>query len=227
MPALRALLMLALLVAAPARAQTAVLELFTSQGCSSCPPADRLLGEFAQQPGVLVLTWPVTFWDRLGWKDTLAKPAYTQRQIAYVNALKSDGPFTPQLIINGAASEVGSRRAAIQALIAQRPALPVRVQVTQVEDRGFTLDLAGPAGLQADVKLVRFTPAVTVPIGRGENSGRTVTYTNVVRGVLPLAPYRGGTTRAHLPIAIGKDERLAVLVQAPGQGRILGVGQLP
>jgi hypothetical protein len=218
-----------LLATLPAQARPVVLELFTSQGCSSCPPADELLGKLANNPDTLVLTWPVTFWDRQGWKDTLASPRFTQRQIAYAKALTRSGPFTPQLIMQGATSYVGSDARNIIPDLAMRRALASAVSVRlapAAKGGGYTLDLSGKVAEPADVILLRVLPAATVPIGRGENSGRTVTYTNVVRAVMPLAPFAGGAQRSHLPVAPGKGEWIGVLVQERGQGRILGASLL-
>ncbi|MBZ9675147.1 DUF1223 domain-containing protein [Mesorhizobium sp. ES1-1] len=196
-----------------------VVELFTSQGCSSCPPANANLIKVKDQPGVLALSFNVTYWDYLGWKDTFGKAEFTQRQVSYEPALGHDGPFTPQVVVNGRADAVGAAPGEIQRLISSAGSA-----------KGPSLSLAGgkvaigagsaPGG-KADVWLVRYAKGVVqVPVGRGENSGRTLPHANVVHSLKKLGSWTGGATALDLPAAQG-DLRTAVLVQSPGGGPIL------
>jgi hypothetical protein len=156
----------------------AVVELFTSQGCSSCPPADALIGELAKERDLVVMTMPVDYWDYLGWKDTLADPAFTARQKGYAKARGDGQVYTPQVVVNGGSHAVGSDRSAIEAATKAQPARLERSRVGGGGRRqGVGLWSARPAPPAAPrCGSVRFAKKRTVAIGRGENSGRTVTY---------------------------------------------------
>ena len=207
--------------AAQAGEARAVLELFTSQGCSSCPPADRLVGQFANDPSVVALSVPVDYWDYLGWRDTLANPAHSARQRAYARARGDGQVYTPQIVVNGAADALGSDQGAIERAIAQTDhktgvmSLPVALAVNN-----GTLDVsvsdADKAPAAAEVWLCPLAKAVPVAIGRGENRGRTVTYHNVVRNWLALGTLSGARSNWNVPIAQIKAEGIdaaAVMVQ--------------
>ncbi len=223
-----------LLMGRPAVAGDAVtvLELFTSQGCSSCPPADRLLGEFAKRPSVLALTYPVDYWDYLGWKDTLASPANSDRQRAYAEGRGDRSIYTPQLVVNGEAHVVGSNKQAIEQAIKAAPTLPVSVALEKSGDHvDATVDGTLPSGTSmATVYFVFIDDRETVPIPRGENTGRTITYTNVVRSVRAVGMWDGGHALYRLPMSEltkAKADRCAALVQIEHDGRpgtILGAG---
>ena len=196
-----------------------VVELFTSQGCSSCPPANANLIKVKDQPGVLALSFNVTYWDYLGWKDTFGRQEFTQRQVSYEPALGHDGPFTPQVVVNGHADVVGAAPGEIQHLIASAG-----------HTSGPSLSLAGgrisigagaaPGG-RADVWLVRYKRGVVeVPVARGENTGRTLPHANVVHALTKLGSWTGDATAYPLPAASG-GLSTAVLVQSPGGGPIL------
>jgi hypothetical protein len=222
---------LACAAAAPAVAggnePRAVIELFTSQGCSSCPPADRLMGELARDPTLLVLSMPVDYWDYLGWHDTLALHGNSNRQREYA-AVRGDGEvYTPQAVINGVVHALGSDKAAIDQAIAQTRradaplTLPVKLAVA-----GGKATVAIPAAENAhgggEVWLFPVTDKAEVEIGRGENRGRTVTYTNVVRRWVKLGNWNGQAESFSMPLAelpnanfSMKDiDRLAVIVQS-------------
>jgi len=196
-----------------------VVELFTSQGCSSCPPANANLIKVKDQPGVLALSFNVTYWDYLGWKDIFGREEFTQRQVNYEPSLGRSGPFTPQVVVNGAADAVGARPGEIEQLIAgsgqtQGPSLSL--------DGGRISVGAGtaPAG-GADIWLVRYRQGVVdVPVARGENSGRTLPHANVVHALKKLGRWNGQATTLPLPAA-GDGLSTAVLLQAPGGGPIL------
>jgi hypothetical protein len=202
----------------------AVVELFTSQGCSSCPPADANVAALSNRPDVLALSFGVTYWDHLGWKDTFAKPAYTERQRVYERALHHDGSFTPQVVVDGRADVVGIRPGEIEQLIA-RESLAGGPDV-RVKD-GAVVVGAGRAGkLGADVWLVRYDPnVVNVPIRRGENGGRTLPIKNVVRSLDRIGRWSGAPTSYHLPPPVA-GLRTAVLVQDAVGGPILSALRL-
>ena len=218
--------------AAPALAgPQAVVELFTSQGCSSCPPADALMVELAKRPELVTLTFPVDYWDYLGWKDTLAHPAFTARQRAYAHRRSDRQVYTPQAIVNGTKPCVGSDEAQIESLIVASesgPSLPVPVRVFD-RDGTVTVEVAAGSGT-ADVWVLPVLRSHTVQIGRGENGGRTITYANVVRGVIRIGEWRGDATRLEVPLATarGGGDAYVVLLQptfGTKPGPILGAAK--
>ncbi|TIX21148.1 thioredoxin family protein, partial [Mesorhizobium sp.] len=189
---LAALALAASLGAAAAQPLT-VVELFTSQGCSSCPPANANLIKVKDQPGVLALSFNVTYWDYLGWKDIFGRQEFTQRQVSYEPPLGHDGPFTPQVVVNGHADVVGAAPGEIETLIS-----------ASGQTSGPSLSLDGgkisigsgnaPAG-RADVWLVRYAKGVVeVPVARGENTGRTLPHANVVHALEKLGSWTGAAT---------------------------------
>jgi hypothetical protein len=201
----------------------AVVELFTSEGCSSCPPAEAYLGELGQRPDVLALALHVDYWDDLGWRDRFSLSDATSRQKAYAASLKLPSPYTPQMVIDGQADFVGSDRRSIdRTLDAARTGVTVRLALHD----GLVLaqiDAQAQAG-SSDVLLVAYRREAVSAIGRGENAGRTLTESNIVRGLRPLGRYTGSAqTYTASVAALPVDATdIAVLVQAPGQGRIIG-----
>jgi len=202
-------------------APRALLELFTSQGCSSCPPADKLLGELAKDPSVVALSLPINIWDYLGWKDTLALPVHSARQRAYAELRGDRQVYTPQVVVNGSMHVLGSDRAAIERVIAQtdrNPAimsLPVLVSAAG-EDLTVTVKAAPGAQAGGEVWLCPLATAIAVVIGRGENRGRTVTYHNVVRGWRKLGNFTGTDSTWNVPLSKienGGIDAAAVMVQ--------------
>jgi len=199
--------------------QPTVVELFTSQGCSSCPPANANLAVLSGRPGVLALSFNVTYWDQLGWKDTFAKPEFTARQVTYEPRLDHDGPFTPQVVVDGHADTIGNRLGAIEGLIR---ASQHRDQPTVgIGEKDISIGAgAAPAG-GADVWLVAYDPRlVDVPVGRGENAGRTLPHKNVVHSLERIGSWHGTAIDLPLPAA-APGLRRAVLVQAPAGGAII------
>jgi hypothetical protein len=196
-----------------------VVELFTSQGCSSCPPANANLIKVKDQPGVLALSFNVTYWDYLGWKDTFGREEFTQRQVSYEPPLGHDGPFTPQVVVNGHADVVGAAPGEIEHLIAATaktggPSL-------SLGDGKVAIGAGAAPGGKADVWLVRYAKGVVqVPVARGENTGRTLPHANVVHGLTKLGSWTGDATAYALPAA-PSGLTTAVLVQSPGGGPIL------
>ena len=200
----------------------AVIELFTSQGCSSCPPADKLVGELGSDPSLVALSLPIDYWDYLGWKDTLADPRHTARQKAYSKLRGDREVYTPQAVVNGSLHALGSDRSAIERAIAQSrqnaATLAVPVMLTVADGR---LTIAVPDGNDvralAEVWICALTKAVTVSIKRGENRGKTITYHNVARRWLKLDTWNGTAHNWVVPIRdIAGDgiDGAAVMVQA-------------
>jgi hypothetical protein len=222
-----------ILVLPSSAAPRAVVELFTSQGCSSCPPADALLAELATRPELVALTFPVDYWDYLGWKDTLAHPSFAVRQRAYAYGRSDRQVYTPQAIVNGAKPCVGSDRARIEALVAPSPgatSLPVEVGATE-RGGAVTIEVAAGSGQPAaDVWVLPVLRSRTVSIGRGENGGRTVTYANVVRGVTRIGEWRGEATRLEVPLAVARSDGdgyviLLQVTRGTKPGAILGAAK--
>jgi hypothetical protein len=230
----RSLAMLALgAVAAPgpARAQNrnggpVLVELFTSQGCSSCPPADALMHDLAKDPGLIPLTYSVEIWDYLGWRDTLAKPAFTKRQKAYAAAVAARRVYTPQAIVNGRAHCVGSDNHAIGRL--KRSVSPnfgsQRLDISKAGEQWQASVIGSPTGVPPRLLLLPLVDVVSVQIGRGENSGRTIAYANVVRDIVDLGPADIGRrqTISRADLAARDANGFALLLQmgsleAPGE----------
>lgn len=210
-----------------------VLELYTSQGCSSCPAADALLRQYAHRPDILALTLPVDYWDYLGWKDTLADRKFSDRQRAYAKSLGHGTIFTPQVIIDGRTDAVGSNRADIDKAVeqAERAAAKVQVPIEIRPDSGFLIikaaghPQAASAEKPATLWLVTLSKHIEVPIQRGENRGRTGIYTNVVREIRSLGTWDGSpmTIRVADPKQEHPDvQGCAVLLQRHTTGPILG-----
>jgi hypothetical protein len=205
--------------AAEAAKRPIVVELFTSQGCSSCPPANANLIELSKRPDVLALSFSVTYWDYLGWKDIFGKPEFTERQEIYEPALGEQGPFTPQMVIDGRASNVGFRLSEVERLIAaasadENPSIDVALGKVRIGG-----GKAPPDG--ADVWLVRYDPnIVKVPVTRGENTGSTLPHTNVVHAFERLGTWTGDVSSFAVTPA-GAGLRTAVLVQEQRGGPIL------
>ena len=193
----------ALLPAASASAGPVVVELFTSQGCSSCPPADTFLNELIQRDDVIALTLPVDYWNYLGWTDTLAQAAHTERQRRYSLARGDRQIYTPQIVVAGTWHVVGSDRNAVNAAIDAAQDLPsIELSVAWV-DGGLRLEV-GDAEVGAlgwgTLWMILFDDSETVAIGRGENAGRTITYRHVVLDMHRLAMWRGDAMEMELPL---------------------------
>jgi hypothetical protein len=189
----------------------ALVELFTSQGCSSCPAADKLLGELASDSSLVAISDPIDYWDYLGWKDTLASPAHSARQRAYARVRGDRQVYTPQVVINGVVHALGSDRAAIERAIAQtrRNALIMSLPVSMVLNGSqLSIDVQAAKDEKAggEVWLCPISKAISVKIGRGENHGHTVTYHNVVRHWIKLGDWTGKVTSWNVPITELKSE---------------------
>jgi hypothetical protein len=225
----RLLLTAALLMLAPAaRAQPApqpvVLELFTSQGCSSCPPADAAVARVADRPDVIALSFNVTYWDNLGWKDIFGRPEFTERQTVYNRALGQGAPYTPEVVAGGRVGGVGNSPRAVEQLIAKGRA------------QALTAVTAGPGQVRvgagvapkrgADVWLVRYDPReVQVPVKAGENHGKTLPQKNVVKSLKRLGDWKGEAASFAVPGA-PTGLKTVVLVQGKDGGPILAAARL-
>jgi hypothetical protein len=222
-----AVLFSSLLLAAPALAADAarptVVELFQSQGCSSCPPANAALARYADRPDWLALTFSVTYWDRLGWKDTFGRPEFTERQYAYARSLGGEGVYTPEVVVNGRAAGVGFDVTEVEALAAKTDR---GASGPSLAFDGDTLAIGAggaPAG-GAEVWVALYDPGVLeVTIARGENAGRKLAHRNVVRRLVRLGDWDGKAERLKLPRAEGLAR--AVIVQGRGVGAIVAAGR--
>jgi hypothetical protein len=184
----------------------AVIELFTSQGCSSCPAADKLLGELTRDPTLITMSLPVDYWDYLGWKDTLALHAHSTRERAYADARGDREVYTPQVVVNGVVHVLGSDKAAIEKAIAQtdRANAPLTLPVTMtVADGKVTVNVPAAMGGHGsgEVWLCPISNKVPVLIERGENRGHTLNYYNVVRHWVKLGDWSGKATSLSVPMA--------------------------
>ena len=202
----------------------AVVELFTSQGCSSCPPADRVLGELATMPNVIALAFHVDYWDSLGWRDKYSIPNAVERQERYVQELNLSSAFTPQAVINGRRSVVGSDKARILSALADATddAVPVSLEVS---DGMLTVNLPEKQVPGAyGVFVAAYLPQASTTVGRGENSGRTLREFNIVRQFRSIGNWRGHAAvfRMSVDSFPADASRVAVLVQRDGQGPITG-----
>jgi hypothetical protein len=201
--------------------QTTVLELFTSEGCSSCPPADALLGRLAGQPGIIALAWHVDYWNGLGWHDPYSTPFATQRQRFYAQRLH-DEVYTPALVVNGTRMVVGSDVAAVQAAIsaADSPAVPVSLRRTG----DGVLAETGPAGRPVSALLVTYDPQRTTPVAGGENGGRRLAEYRIVRESALLGAWDGAPRRLSLPAIV--PARGASLLLQTDDLRVCGAADL-
>lgn len=204
-----------------------VVELFTSQGCSSCPPADELLHNLAARPDVIALALHVDYWDYIGWKDRFALPGHTKRQKGYAKAAGRRMIYTPQMIINGTDHVVGNHPMDVSELISQHEARPRPVMLSVEEEGGksfLTLTATGDLPGKIQVMLVDYDPQATVEITRGENAGRTISYANIVQSWQELGVWDGlEVFRVELP----EISSAAVLVQQAGYGPMLAAHNLP
>ena len=205
----------------------AVIELFTSQGCSSCPAADKVLGELSRDPTLVTLSLPVDYWDYLGWKDTLALHGHSNRERAYADTRGDREVYTPQVVVNGIVHVLGSDKAAIEQAIAQtrQSAAPLMLPVTiAVADGKVSVNVPAANGenASAEVWLCPITGKAQVAIERGENRGHTLAYTNVVRRWVKLGDWSGKAETFSVPVAELADadfslrdiDRVAVIVQS-------------
>jgi hypothetical protein len=219
--------------AAPGAAAPVVIEHFTSQGCSSCLPADAFLAELSSRIDVIALSLHVDYWDYLGWRDTLGSPDCAERQRKYASRRGDGRVYTPQMIVNGQAEFLGSDRQGVLHAIARelarhrRGSVPVSIASG---DRELVIDIApAPSGqlrVEATVWVISALPQVVIEIRRGANAGRTVAYANVVRKIVPAGVWHGDEVELSLPKAaiLGAGNMCVALLQVDGSGPIIGAG---
>jgi hypothetical protein len=217
-------------------ASRAVVELFTSQGCSSCPRADAVMGRLAERDDVVALSLSIDYWDYLGWKDTLASPKFTERQRAYAHTRGDGAIYTPQAVVNGLVHVNGADEGLIDRTMEStgkavaRSIVPVRLSESKerlVVETGS--GQMGAAAKEATLWLAVIAAHVTVPITRGENQGKTVIYNNVVRDLMPIGMWNGKPMIVQLPrhsfMRPGAD-RCAAFLQQGNAGPIIGAAML-
>lgn len=204
-----------------------VVELFTSQGCSSCPPADKILGELAQRDDVVALALHVDYWDYIGWKDSFANPAFTKRQRAYAHAAGGRTIYTPQMIVGGEDHVIGTKPMELADRINEHREAPNPVDVS-IDRNGDVVSITARSQRRVPsdliVQLVTYSPKETVQVRRGENAGRTLNYHNVVRDWTRVGAWNGeGEYRAKVRVPGGLS--VAVLVQRANAGPIVGAAK--
>ena len=225
-----ALAALALLTGGPALAEAPVLvELYTSQGCSTCPPADELLRELAGRDDVVALGLHVDYWDYLGWTDPYASPAHTQRQRAYSHAHGEKMVYTPQMVIDGVVRMPGNRIAAVRRAVAERHLRHEEAPELTLSREGgrirVVLTPGGAAPGPVDVMVAAYVPQRQTYVEAGENAGHDLTYVNVVSSLVRVGRW-DGASRAELTVE-APDGPVAVFLQHPRMGEVIGAAKLP
>lgn len=208
---------------AGAEPRPVVVELFTSQGCSSCPPAEAYLGQLSARPGVIALAFHVGYWDDLGWRDRFALAQSVTRQESYARNLHRSSVYTPQLVLDGRSDAVSPDGAAVaKAVSEQAEGVPVRISLRENQ---VVVDVGGyTQTAKSDVLLVAYLRHAASAVGRGENAGRTLEEFNIVRGILRLGTWRGEPRSYYVMGSELPDDAtdVAVLIQSLGQGPIVG-----
>jgi len=205
-----------------------VVELFTSEGCSSCPPAEAYVGQLSTRSDVVALAFHVNYWDDLGWRDRFALAQSVERQNTYARNLGHASVYTPELVVDGRSDSVGAdERAVASALAEPRSGVPVTVLIRDAQvlvHVGAQKEAPG-----SDVVLIAYLRHAVSAIGRGENAGRRLEEFHIVRQVLTLGPWRGEARTFHAPVSSLPPEAtdVAVLIQPFGQGPILGAAAAP
>ena len=213
-----------------------VVELFTSQGCSACPPADAFMLELSKRPDILALTYNVDYWDYLGWRDTLGSPDFTRRQQRYAKARGDSLVYTPQMIINGRHHVIGNKRKEVLRLIAEekKEGDCRHVALNLTDENGMLQVSVGPApdklkGREATLWIATAMKEVKVEIEKGENRGKQLMYCNVVRKIVPAAMWKGKATSVSLPrseLFVNGAQTCAALLQLDEHGPIIGAARL-
>jgi len=223
--ALFSLALLALPLTAAARPPV-VVELYTAQGCASCGEANAFVAKLADKPGVIALTFSVDYWDYLGWADTFAKPEFTERQKAYVAKLALREPYTPQVVVDGAAQAAGSKPAKVEHLVAEARRAPGNPpDIHFVDGRVYVGSARSPKG-GGEVWLIRYDPREQdVAVKSGDNKGQTIPERDVVRELKRLGAWRGRPVAFRLPDPPEDGLKTLILVQGAHGGRVLGAGE--
>jgi hypothetical protein len=204
-----------------------VVELFTSQGCSSCPPADEMLARLGTRDNVIALALHVDYWDYIGWKDKFAHAAFTNRQKRYAHSFGNRAIYTPQMVVNGAQDVVGNRPMDVTDMVQAHAEKGLLVKIS-LDRSGDMLSISAPASSRvgnADLILVRYTPEETVDIPRGENAGKTLTYTHVVTAWSDIGDWNGRSPLS-ASVPVSGAEPIVVLVQEKGHGPIFAAARL-
>ena len=212
--------------------QPVLIELYTSQGCSDCPPADQILVDLAHRPDVIALSFPITYWDMLGWKDTLASASNTHRQKAYAEMLGRTATYTPQMIVDGIEDVVGNKRHIVLSAVTRhyalrREAAPISFNAAY-SAQNLTIDISGaaPEGVTdesaAVIWVMRILGHAEVAVEGGENKDRMLAYTNVVRDIRQGGTWGGGEKTVHIPLILDASthDGVAVIVQGRGHGQV-------
>jgi hypothetical protein len=206
-------------------AHPTVVELFQSQGCSSCPPAAANVAAISDRPDVLALAFAVDYWDRLGWKDTFSQPAWTARQYAYAHTMGRDGVYTPQVVVNGRVEGDGLAAGDLAALMSRGDRGPAGPEVS-FSGRAVSVGAGAAPASGADVWLARYDPrTVEVAVLRGENAGRTLPHKDVVHEMILLGHWHGQATTFPAPAEAGTGLAEAAIVQTAGAGPILAAAR--
>jgi len=212
------------------REQPVLVELFTSQGCSDCPPADDILTDLSRRSDVIALSFPITYWDMLGWKDTLASMANTARQKSYADALDRSGTYTPQMILDGIEDVVGNQRHSVVSAItrhyAQRREAPPIHLSAEYSRRGLNVAISEDAPAEARDATIWVMPVLRraeVEVGGGENADRELVYTNVVRDIVRAGSWSGGERMVTVPLTLPEREfdAIAVVLQSGEYGQVI------
>ncbi len=214
---------------AAAQENKVVVELYTSQGCSSCPPADALLADLVGRDDVIPLALHVDYWDYLGWKDDFASAAFTARQHGYAQAAHATTVYTPQMIIGGQAQVIGSKGMDVMDHIADQRAQSARVAMTAARDGQYIKIAATPQTPDLGalvVQLVRYHPEQTVAIRRGENAGKSISYVNIVTSWQVIGKWDGARPMT-MDVAVEGDGPAVIVIQKDGYGPILAAVDLP
>ncbi len=219
-----------------ARAHPVVVELFTSQGCSDCPAADRILTELAKRKDVIALSLPITYWDMLGWKDTFATESNTKRQKAYARAMNRSGIYTPQMVVDGVLDVVGNKRERVMTAISGRAS-----ELPNEQSANLSLGLAsgrvvisiaashGKAKPLATIWVMRTLSQGAVNVQQGENKNRQLIYANLVRDVQRVGEWTGDEMKIDVPVALGqaRQDGVAVILQSHDYGEVLAAAVMP
>ncbi|MSP93887.1 MAG: DUF1223 domain-containing protein [Alphaproteobacteria bacterium] len=213
-----------------------VVELFTSQGCSDCPPADHIVTELARRKDVIALSFPITYWDMLGWKDTLATDGNTKRQKAYARTMKRSGIYTPQMIIDGRLDVVGNQREHVLAAVNLRTTEAAHEEAVEIrlDTVGGRVEITIPAARTkakqyATIWVMRTQSQAGVKVDRGENRNHQLVYTNVVRDLQRAGEWTGEAMKIDLPVSSATakhEDGIVVILQAEDYGRVIGAAAL-
>jgi len=217
-------------VRAADRHSPVLVELFTSQGCSDCPPADQILTDLSRRSDVVALTFPITYWDMLGWSDTLASMSNTQRQKAYADRMRRLANYTPQIIVGGADDVVGNKRERVFNAVARHAVQSdpdgVDLSVSYADgDLWIEVSELPPASTPATIWVMRILSRAEVSVESGENRGLTLVYTNVVRDIVEAETWDSGSKSVSMSLDLvpGEHDSIAVVVQREGLGPVLAV----